>query len=282
MALSRDSTAITLWREATRDLGDVSGISQFEKYALVNRAVKTISGQFYDLMAISYMTSAYATLVGTAKYETVAAGTYVAATRILTMDTPSTSLDASEDIEKVVMFRIGTAVYLGWIESVVSTNAFVFKSTNYPATNGTPAEVMICGTTLSSSVISLAGLRIMRSGANIRIELESSVDGANIKFASTREVATFRNTGINANTIIWALTGDSIVFALGASLATDLPDGTPIEISIIYLKGIMQQRMGMPKENNEARIEKLVGDMYRTFGQEASAEVIKEKVIALR
>jgi hypothetical protein len=303
MALSRDYTAIDLWREAIRDMGDAANVLQFEKFDLVNRAVKTIAGQFYDLMANAYMTEAYATLYGASKYaDGHGGGTYTAATRTVSINNPSADL-ADTDTEDVVMIRIGADIFLGTIESVTNIATFVFKSQLYPSADGTVDEVLICGTTLSAGVVPLAGLRIMRTGENIRIELKSSIDGADLKFATTREVDTFRGSGVNANTIIWALTGDSIVYDIGDSLTTagtltiryprvpelvvadataiDLPDGTAIEIAILYLRGLIQRRLERPVENNESKIQTLIANLYQTFGREAGEEILKEKVLAL-
>lgn len=301
MPLSRDVTAASLWREAVRDINAV-GVLGFEKLLLVNRAVSTVAGEFYDLMSISYMTDANATLSATAKYEAGTGGTYTVSTRTLNFNNPSTNFD-STDIQKVIVFRILTAIYLGVIESVTSTNEVVFYSTVYPASDTTFNEALIAGTTLSASTFSIASLRIMRTHA-MRIEITTTVAGATIKAGTTREVDTFNGSGRNAKTIVWALTGDSVNFGIGDDLVSagtlmiryprvpilvvadgdyiDLPDGTPVEIAIIYLRGLIQRRLGLPIEDNEALLSKKIADLYMSVTGEANQEVVKEKVMALK
>jgi hypothetical protein len=304
--LSRDYTAATMWREAVRDL-NATGVLSFEKYNLVNRTIQTVAGQFYDLMSNSYMTEATATIAGTAKYETVTGGTYTSATRTVTMNNPSAAL-SSADIEKVVMFRIDSNIYLGTIESVTSSSAFVFKihvpySGAYPAADSTTDEILICGTTLSGSTVSLSSLRIMRTGQQIKLEVATTAT-ATIKAGTMREVDTFVGSGRNSKTIVWALKGDSIDFAIGDDLTNagtltiryprvpvqveadsdkvDLPDGTAIEIAIIYLRSLLQRRLKLPPEDNEGELRRLINDLYKTFGAEASTEIVTEKILALK
>lgn len=302
MPLSRDYSLIKFYREAAQDLHGAMGIPRHIQKDLSNRAICTVSGEFYDLMSSSYMTDAYANLAGTHKYESGAGSTYTASSRTVTFTTPSANLD-STDIGKVIMFRILTNIYLGTIESIVSTSAVVFSSTVYPSVDAVINETLVCGTTLSVGYFSIASLRIMRTHVS-RIELNTTVAGATIKVGTTREVDTFINTGKNSKTIIWALNGEYINFAIGADLVNagtltiryprvpslvsldadmiDLPDGTPIEIAIIYLRGLIQRRLSLPKEDNEGLLSKKIADLYRSFSMEANAETIKQKVLALK
>jgi hypothetical protein len=301
MPLSRDNTAASIWREAVRDI-NAAGIFAFEKHLLVNRAVSTVAGEFYDLMSISYMTEVNATLGGTAKYETGTGGTYTVTTKTLNFTTPSAHFD-STDIGKEIMFRISTSIYLGVIGSVTTTHEVVFQSTVYPTADATFNEALICGTMLSASTFSIASLRIMRTHA-MRIELATTASGATIKAGTTREVNTFVGSGRNSKTIVWTINGDSIDFAIGDSLVNagtlkiyyprvpilvtadtdyvDLPDGTPMEIAIIYLRGLIQRRLGLPLEDNEGLLSKKIADLYMSVTGEANQEVVKDKVLALK
>lgn len=65
MALSRDSTAGSLWREAIREIsGDVGGIPHFEKFNLVNRAIQNVAAEFFSLLANAFMTNSTITATG--------------------------------------------------------------------------------------------------------------------------------------------------------------------------------------------------------------------------
>ena len=117
--LSRDQTVSSFWREAVRDLNSTEVLA-FEKYLLCNRAVQTVSGQFYDLMSLSYMTDVVVNDATGSKYDTGTSGTYTALTHLVTLNSPSTNL-SSGDIGKFVAFRIGTSIYFGKVFSAPST-----------------------------------------------------------------------------------------------------------------------------------------------------------------
>jgi hypothetical protein len=299
MALSRDTTASSLWREAVRDL-NATEILAFEKYNLINRAVSTVAGQFYDLMSNLYMTEIPLVALG-GVYENGVNGTYTASTKTLALNSPSQQI-LSLCVGRWVTFRISTSVYAGTISSVVNATSFVVDGTSLPSSDGILAEVMIPNSTIGSSKLILSGLRIMMTGEQIKIELASTVSGVTVKPATTREIDTFISSGRNAKTVLWALSGDSITFAYGDSVTgslllrypkvptpvsadtdnIDLPDGTAMEIATIYLRGLIQRRLNLPQENNDAVIERLIRNIYNTFGAEASSEVVKDKVLAVK
>ncbi len=301
MSLSRDMTVDTLWREAVRDLSDVTDVPHWEKYNLVNRAIKTVAGQFYDLMSNLYMTES--TIAETSgAYETGDEGTYTTSTKTLTFETPSRSI-ISTDIGKTVTFVIGTSTYSAIIATIVSTSSFTVTGIGLPSEDGTLVSATIVGSSPTSDKISLSSLRIMMTGQQIKFQLKSSTSGVTIKPATMSEIDNFRTTGVNRKTIVWAINGDYLEIAYGAdvtlgtltfrypkvpdlvtSSATgiDLPDGAAIEITILYLKGLIQQRLTGRKDNNDVRMSELINNLYSTFGQEVNAEVNKEKVIALK
>src|SRR3990167_296911 len=66
MPLSRLYTCQEIWVEAVRDIDQktVVDIPQWEKYRLVNRAIISTVGQFFDLVSNSYMTEATPTPSG--------------------------------------------------------------------------------------------------------------------------------------------------------------------------------------------------------------------------
>jgi hypothetical protein len=304
MSLSRDYTAVALWREAVRDLSDVVDVPHWEKYNLINRAVQTIAGQFYDLMAESYMTDTAINYATGGKYDAGTSGTYTSATHLITLNSPSASI-TSADIEKLVVFRISTTIYVGKVLSIVSTSSFVFDGDLFPSADGTivNGSLSICSTTVLNDTVSLSSLRIKRTGQNIRIDLASTATNT-VKAATQRDLDTFRTGGSNAKTIVWCLSGDNINLKKGDGLSSygtmtihyprvpyqvtadtdyiDLPDGTPIEIAIIYLRGLIRRRLSMPVEDNTAIIQRLISNLYQTFGQEVAVEEVKDKAMALK
>jgi hypothetical protein len=304
MSLSRDWTAIKLWQQAKRDLGDVDGLLYNERFDLINRAVQTVAGWIYDLGSNFYMTEVVIVGSGGA-YQTditTSTGTYVTATQTLTLDTPSRDITSS-DIGKIVAFRIGTTTYAGIINTIVSVSSFTIIGTGLPSSNGTLAEALIVGNTVTSNKISLSGLRMMMAGQQIKLELLSSTSGVTVKAGSMRDVDTFRTSGANKNTILWGINGDYIQFTTGDSVVQgtltlrypkmadllstnagiiDLPDGVAIEMATVYLKGLMQQRISGDKEDNKSELQQLKENMVKTFLGEADAEVVKEKVMALK
>ena len=302
MSLSRDYTAIGLYQQAKRDLSDPDGLLHNERFDLVDRAVQAVGGQFYDLMSNLYMTEVNVVDNSSGAYETGSGGTYTVATKTLVMNTPSRNI-VSGDIGKLVVFRIGTSTYMATIQTIVSTSSFTVSGVGLPSSNGTLDDEIIVGSSVSGNTISLSGLRIMMTGQQIKIELFSTTPNVTVKAGTTREIDTFKTFGVNRNTIIWAISGDSIVFVYGDSVtlgslvlryprvpnlvssdsdSIDLPDGIAIEIAILYLKGLLQQRLTGQKQNNEQEMQTLVQRMQQTFAGEVDAEVVKEKVLALK
>jgi hypothetical protein len=301
---SRDYTVADFWFKAKRDLGDIRKDVEFERFDLVNRTVSVIGGQFYDLFAPSYMTDAYLNNSTGGKYDAGTGGTYTSATHLIALNSPSEDL-TNADLEKLVVFRIGTTNYVGKVLSVASTSSFVFDGDIYPSTDGTIVDdsLAICDTTPLNDTISLSALRIMKTSV-VKISL-STTASATIRGVTQRELDTFLTGNRNANTIVWCLNGDNIDLRKGSGLASygtleihyprvpylvgadtdnlDLPDGTAIELGIIYLRGLIQRRVGLPIENNLSLIQQLVENLYRSNGQVKSIESIKEisKALAL-
>ena len=301
--LSRDFNAAQLWFNAKRDLGNIV-VPDWERFDLINRSISTVVGQFYDLLSQSYLTDAVINYSTGGKYDAGTGGTYIAATQVVTLNNPSSNL-TNTDLEKLVVFRIGTTNYLGKVLSVLSTSTFKFDGDILPSVDGTIVDnsLSILDTTIQNDIISLSSLRIMRAGENIRIGLVSTATRT-VKFMSQEELDTFTTDGRNSKTIGWSFFGDVINTKKGDVLASygtitihyprvpylvsddldqiDLPDGTAIEIATIHLRDLIRKRIELPPENNEALKQKLVGNLYQTFGQEASAEIIKEKALALK
>ena len=300
--LSRDYNSALFWFRAKRDLGDINA-PEWEKFDLINRAISAITGQFYDLMSISYMTDAVINYSTGGKYDAGTNGTYTVLTKTVTLNSPSENL-TNADVEKLVVFRIGTVNYVGKVLSVTTTSSFVFDGDIFPT--GTAIvnnSLSICDTTVQNDTVSLSALRIMRTGSNIKIELSTTAT-ATIKPVSQRQLDTFDTGGANNKTIVWCISGDNLNFKKGADLVSygtmtihyprvpylvaadtdmiDLPDGTAMEIALIYLRSLIQRRFGLPQDNNEALMQTLINNLYRTFGAEVDAEVVKSKTLALK
>lgn len=300
---SRDYNVALFWLRGKRDLGDVGGIPEWERFDLVNRSIAAIAGQFYDLMSINYMTDAVINYSTGGKYDAGTGGTYTVATKTVTLNSPSEDL-TNADVEKLVVFRIGTVNYVGKILSVSSVNSFVFDGDVFPTgTDIVDNSLSICDTTVQNDTVSLSSLRIMKTGQNIKIELSTTAT-ATIKAVSQRQLDTFNTGGVNSKTIVWCISGDNLNFKKGTGLDSygtmtihyprvpylvaadtdmiDLPDGAAMEIAIIYLRGLIQRRLGLPQDNNVELMQMFISNLYRTFGAEVSAEVVTSKVLALK
>jgi hypothetical protein len=102
----------------------------------------------------------------------------------------------------------------------------------------------------------------------------------------------------NLKTILWALNGDKVSLTKGDSVVSynlivryprvptdvstdaeyiDLPDGMAIEIGIIYLKGLIKQRLTGKKEIDEGQIQRLIQQLFTEFNQTYSEQIVKEK-----
>jgi hypothetical protein len=305
MPLSRDVTAALAWQQAKRDLGDidVNRIPEWERFDLMNRAIQTVAGQFYDLIAPSYMTSAIIVGNSGGVYDESGAATYVSTTQTITLSSGSRSV-LSSDIGKMILMRSGTSLYVLTVKTVTSVSTFTVDGSPLPTGNLTLNTVYIVGKVAGSNTISLTGLRIMRAGQNIKLELYSTAT-SNIEAVTQKEIDTFQVGGSNSKKLVWAFTGDAINFSYGNALASegtltlrypklpdwlaigqdttniDLPDGITIEIMITYLRGLIQLRLFGKKENNENQMTNLIQRMYETFGREVTLQVVKDKAKAL-
>jgi hypothetical protein len=303
MSQSRDYTLKTFYREAAQDLQGAGKIPRHIQKDLVNRAVATIAERFYDLWSNDYMTDAIINYETGGIYDD-GASTYTSTGHLVTLTTPSTNL-ANSDVEKLVVFRIGTTIYSGKVLSVSTTKIFVFDGDIFPSTDGNIAtgSLAICASTVQNNVISLSSIRIMRN-AKTKIELSTNATGATIRAGSQRQVDTFDTGGRNAKTVIWCLSGDNINFAVGTGLTNagtitihyprvpylvsaatdkiDIPDGIGIELAILYLRGLIQLRLGQTPENSEVLIQRYSGDVYKSMGREIPMEADTSKPQALK
>ncbi len=298
--MSTQHTLSTLWREAVRDLGDVSNVPHFEKAELTTRAVQMVGCQLYDLMTPYYLTEEPINDNSGSKYTTGA--TYVSATKTLTLTGLSSNLTSS-DVNKWIGFKASTNVlYIAKISSVPSTTSCVIQGLDLPATDLSGiTEVHIYGTTVDVDMIDISALPIMMVGGQININLVST--SHSVKWFKHEEFDTFISSASNnKNTLACSLLDKSIMISKGSDISTfsisiryprvpnsvefdddeiDLPDGAACEIAIIYLSGLIQKRLFGKKEPNEKKLEAALESLFQASGRENATETIKEKVKAL-
>jgi hypothetical protein len=54
-----------------------------------------------------------------------------------------------------------------------------------------------------------------------------------------------------------------------------------MEIAMIYLRGLLQRRLNLPRDNNEALIQQLISNVHQSVGDSISIESLKEKTKVL-
>ncbi len=303
MALSKNWTYAKFWREAA--LGkeyDPTNNLHLARFEIINRSVECTANAFYDLMAIVYMTAVTILPDTTGRYY-VSGASWDATLNRLTA-TMNTSF-GSGDVGKVIMFRVGALVYIGQVNAFVSTTVVGVTGSNLPTSNQTVDYVLLAATTPTGNTVYISDLKYMRSGQQIRLELESTATQF-VKNVSSYEVRTFRSSaGENIDRVVWALSGEELLLAKGDNLATygtftlryprtpingtaetdfiDLPDGAPIEIALMKTRLIIAELGGPPAPaDTESRMKAYIEVLYKTYGGEITAETVVEKVKALK
>jgi len=148
--------------------------------------------------------------------------------------------------------------------------------------------------------IVISDLRIMRTGTQLGITLESSAT----RFVEPKDMSELVALDVtalqNKNKIFWAMNGSEI--RLRTNLPTygqlrlyyprvpmpvtknsdylDIPDGIMPYLAMVKLRALMAPVLGIAY-NPRPEIESLVSQTVRAFQGQASAEKIKEKVLAL-
>jgi hypothetical protein len=308
MALSRNWTYADFWRSAyVDDAFDPNNAVWFLRHKLMDEAIEFTATLFYDLMGIRYLTDVTIVPDTTGRYSASSTGTFTAATKTVTFVNMNTNF-GSGDPGKIMMFRVGALVYVCRVTAFVDADNVTVDGNNLPSTNQTIDYILLASTppTGVGSYIStwIGDLKIMSVGQQIRTFLESS-STVNVDNVDITAVINYRSSAdANKNRLVWALSGENILLAKGSSLSTygtltlryprvpyvwtadtdyiDLPDGAPVNIAILKLKSMVQDRMGRQKTDYSPQLEGLIQTLYRTFGGEASAEVLREKIKALR
>lgn len=277
------------------------GLDEIRKVDLtqqLNAAVEYVAALFFDLMSQSYMTAATVTIATTGRYY-VSGATWTAATRLLTatMDTSFTS----GDVGKLIVFRVGTSVYVGVVESYGSATTVVVSGSGLPTTDQTVNYVLLAATAPSSDSADISTLRIMRLGSQVKLELEST-STARVEPLSITALRIIQTSQQNKNKVFWALQGETILLKKGDSLSTygtltlryprvptalsavtdyiDLPDSA-VELAYLRLKTVVDGIAGI-KADYTSQIEGAIRSLYRSFGGEVDVETIKAKILALK
>ena len=291
-------------REATLDIPEYKEGSEIYvgRFWLINRAIQTIVGQFYDLLSQSYMAETIATPSSTGKYYSSGAS-YDADTDTLTATMNANF--ASTDIGNLIIFREADSVYVGTILSVPSTTSVILMGDNLPSADiATVNDVIMAATTPTSDSISLASLPMMRTGQQIKLEVESTVTDT-VQYESTIGLKIWRTTlPGNTKAIAIAFAGSTLYMKKGSLLDSygtltirypkipddvstdatyiDVPDGITVQLVIAYLRTLILNRLNVRRTDDSSQIEMLIAKMYQTFGQEASAEILKSKMMAFK
>lgn len=304
MPLSQDTTALAFFNAAVRDLKLDPNTLYPERYALVNRAIKTIATLFADILSQSYMEEALLVSDTTGRYST-ATGTFTYTTLLLTI-TMNTSFSSS-DVGKLVMFRVGSSVYVGTVTAYVSTTSVTVGGANLPTSDQTVDYAMIVSSTPVGDVAPLVGIRMMRTGPQVKCVLEST-STSRVKNISVEEYRTWSTTTFqNRSMVVWAFSGEKLWLSKGSDVSSygtlvfrypripievrnntdkiDIADGAATELALLKLKQLMAERINIPIKQLipafEQQIQVYVVALYRTFGSEISLEISKEKVQAL-
>jgi hypothetical protein len=303
MSLSKNWTVAKFWRACGIDANfDPNHIVNLEKFDIINRAVSSVAGIFYDLMAQSYMTTITILPDTTGRYSSSGTGSYTASTRTLVFNNMNTDF-GSGDVGKFILFRVGSLVYAGQVATYVDGNTITLFGNNLPTSNVTVDYVLLASTTPTGNTISIADLKFMRTGQTMRISLESTAT-KNVDAVDLSELATFRSSAShNLYRIIWTIQGDEILLAKGDNITTygtltlrypripnevsldsdyiDLPDGTAMDIAILKTKSIIADKKGEASKDYSAQYMGLVSSLYSTYGNQLNTELIQEKIKAL-
>jgi len=299
MPLSNDMTAEDLWREANRDLPPGDNIPHFERFRLMNRAIQVIASLCYDLMSQWYDTATTIIANTTGKISS-GSGTWVASTGTLTMTMGFTS----NDVGNQIIFTLSTSVYCGFISEYLAADQVVVVGSNLPTTNISPDSAVMLGSAPQTDSISLADIRTMRTGQQVRLRLESTATDY-VEAVSPDALRIWRpSEDGNYNKIVYALVGNTLFLNKGdgmdsygtlhlfypripymLTLSTskvDIADGMPAQLVIMYLSRLIAKRRRLTNADNIQEIAGYMQMMYSTAGMEIDMEILSKKVQAMK
>lgn len=301
MAASKDYTALAFFQRAWARIQRVNSIitvPDWDIWALVNEVCPIIQGALSDIFSEIYLReTALVSMVG--KYYTANAS-WVAATKQLTA-TMNAAFDAS-DVGALITFNQAANTYAGTITSVISGTTVVVQGT-VPAGNTAVSYVMSIPTAVANDQVSIAALRILNTGAQIKTQLLSSLT-TTVDIVSPLKLPKFRSTDAwNSTRIVYAVVGSVLKLGKGGGLASygvltyqyphvcdpvtadtdyvDLPDGGAINLGILKLANLMAGKVNVNLPDPRAEMEAELKQLYNARAGELNTEVQKEKILAL-
>ena len=303
MALSKIWTVQKFYREAASEIGMKNDVAYIHRFNYINRIQAKIADQFYGFMAQSYITAAVLVVDVVGSVMTTGTGTFTVATRVVSITNLSVSF-ASTDVGKMVMLWDSSYnVYVGFIEEYLTATTVRITGYNIPTSDITIAGFGMAATSPSDTVVSIATLPVMRTGAQVRMTLESTATKDVRPVAFDKFLLWATSAPQNANAIAYCFSGDDLLLRRGDSLTTwatltvrypripisvvqdsdyvDLPDGVMIAIAKIMLQQILITEYGGKEENWTQKLGAVVGDALRGFGVKMESQEISEKVKAL-
>lgn len=301
--LSKDYTVKDVWREAIRDLMAEDAPFQ-DKYLLINRILPSIAMNLFDAVYPFYMEPSIISNPLRGKYAMSVLNQFTVSTSTLTIVNPSANLTDS-DTGKMVTMRHGTSIYVGEILTVYDANNCRLRGYALPVSNLLSIDiVLIANTTVTTDVVSLNNLRMMRMAGFEKIDLYSSATD-DIVAMSFQDLKVFRpDAAQNIEKIAFSLVGDDLYLKKGKLLTDygiltfyypripylvsrdtdkiDLPDGIPIEILIMHLRYAVGRRLKKTVEDPTQKTRLLIEEFYKTLPVKSALETIDKKMEAIR
>jgi hypothetical protein len=302
MALSRLWTAGAFFKHIAAELQVENVIAYAQRLEILNQVQAMVADQLYNALWSSYMTMVVIVPDTAGRYSTAATGSFTVASSTLSVPTITF---AGTDVGKLVMFRVSGNVYVAYITAVLSTTDVTLNGSLLPVVDVVASidEVLVAGSVPTMNSISLATLKIMRTGEQMRLQLYSSQTN-NVIPVSAEDVRVFiPSAPQNLGKIVWSFVGEDIIFAYGNGLTTpgtlsvrypripipiqsdadylDLPDGIATQIATLVTKKIISERYGNTPQNFAQEMGTLIGEMYKNTGAMATQEEVKSKVQAL-
>lgn len=233
----------------------------------------------------------------------VTGANFTASTNTISGASMSVALSSSTHTGWLVLFEKSGNVYAGTVSQVLTTTSFVVSGNNLPSSNLTNlTNILLCATTPSGNSATLTGLRMMRTGQDIKVQLESTAT-SQIEFTNEQGIYTFRS-GSKSNAIIFAISGDQLLLGKGLNITSyqtltlryprspirvtqdsspmDVPDGVAIQLVIMKLRQLIANMEKVEIPDETPRYIALVQQLYQTFGQAVASEVIEEKAKLLK
>lgn len=303
MALSKRWTAELVYKHAAAQFGDMDPVAYADRFNIVNLAQFTVVSNFYGLMSAAYMTPVTLTLTDIVKFATAGNANFTLLGSVLAA---SSVTFVPVDVGKMVVMRKGTSGWLGTILSYVDPNTVTLYGPQLPTSDQAALdEFMALDTSVTGAVLDISTLPIMRAGGpQVKLELECT-GTTFLDTVSAEKYRTFRASDpVNYTKVVWYVSGNYIYVAWGDGLTSgpgtftlrfprvpidvgadtdyvDLPDGAPIQLLLVVVKRMLDNRFIKSKADYTAQLTEAVDSVMRTFGIVGKTEEIQNKVQTL-